>query len=1034
MLEILLDDPEGKEFLCCAISKIINGELNPSSPVLISRLIAISKPDGGVRPVAVGETLYKLAASYVISSLKEPLAEIFGDIQFAYGTPGGCERIVQMVQSLVEQNKNVPDYCIATGDISNAFNSINRAACFNEILKHNSLGELTRIVHFAYSAPSMLHILDSSLATQTIWSECGVRQGDVLGMILFCLGFHPIIKDVASANRIRIFAYADDPTFAGKASDVLPAIDMLEDECRKKLDLKLNKRKSKIYFPAANSIEDISPDLRARLEKAGIEIKIGFIEILGAVVGTDYKAMSAWVDTKVSQKTTKLRASLTDEKDQFVLPLQHTYALLKNCFSQQINFLCRCIPPPVMAAGAQRWDDCMRSLTSSLCRFDDFADASSFDIANDHLRHSLMILPAKDGFPGLGLPSALVISQTAWLGCLIESLPNLIKLGTAESLFNAHLNFDSSVGSFVQHTLNRLTNEECFKKRELIPPDHVFNSNPLEISAIFHRPRVPKPGEVMKPLKLKLQKAFTDARHARALRVILQMLPHTPASVMSTNNWKRTRAFILAACAKHSSLALKSTQLTIRNRDFAFYLRTRLGFPLIAPSKMPEYCFCGYHLSPITCPFASYHFVSCVNFVGLERYALHNNIAGEYMKYCRQMKVHVSDSPSCFITKPTPENKKGKRPDGLVFFDERKAAFDASATCPIADTYFKSYKEPLHAAKEREKAKCIKHTATCAAQNMDFVPFVAETSFGIGSSAMTLVKKTFKAGRVKVPMLTFLHSLHSTMINSVANMCHAMLLRSTLKPHTSHRYVDPVCDAIAVDPLIIRRELFPDGFRAAPLLPAPPIVVLPPRAAQSHVSNEPREDIKDALPLSDEKLTLSKRAHSVPDSPDAKDLILDILNVSSITLSPTCSTPERFSLSDVMSPTTTAPHVVSTHESSIPPSSSFPPGSLPSLPPLGSPLPSSPSTQSAQTLSKPTPTEHKYSFLQKPRRRERKVSIGNSVEVNPPALNEACTSELEATNFSAPRVDQPSDPPPPPPPPPLRGGRARRKSSRTLAT
>jgi hypothetical protein len=766
-----------------------------------------------------------------------------------------------MMQSLVEKNKGVPDYCIAAGDISNAFNSINRAACFNEILKHESLGELIRIVHFAYSAPSLLYILDSVFATQAIWSECGVRQGDILGMILFCLGFHPIIKNVASVNRVRIHAYADDPTIDGKASDVLAAVDMLEAECRKKLDLKLNKRKTKFYFPAASALEDIPADIRAHIEKIGGEIKIGFIEILGAVVGTDYKAMSAWVSAKVSQKTAKLHASLIDEKDKFVLPLQHTYALLKNCFSQQINFLCRCIPPPVMAAGAQLWDDCMRSFASSLCCFDDFADASTFTFANDHLRHSLMILPAKDGFPGLGLPSAVVISQTAWLGCLIESLPNLIKLGTADSLFNADLNFDVPVGSFVKHALNRLTTEECFKKRELTPPGHVFNSNPVEISAIFHRPRVPKPGEIMKPRKLKLQKAFTDARHARALRVILQMLPHTPADVMSANNWKRTRTFILAACAKHSSLALKSTQLNLRNRDFAFYLRTRVGFPLVAPSRVPEYCFCGFHLSPNTCPFASYHFVSCVHFKGNERYALHNNVVGEYQKYCRQMKVHFSDSPSSFITKPTPENKTGVRPDGVVYFDEKKVAMDGSLTSPLADSHFKKYKEPLHAAKEREREKSVKHTSTCAEQNMDFASFVLETSFGIGPSALSLTKKTFKAGRVKVPMLTFLHSLHSTTINSVANMCNAMLLKSSLKPHMPPRYVDPICEAIAIDPLRVRRDLFPDGIPAEPLQPAPPINVapppsLPPRAAAPQVNDEPLEDIKERpvdRPVVDEK-------------------------------------------------------------------------------------------------------------------------------------------------------------------------------------
>jgi len=859
MLQIVFDDPEGRDFICCVLAKIINGELKDTRDLILSsRLIAIAKPNGDVRPVAVGETLYKLAAAFVTYPLKEALAQIFSDIQFAYGVPGGCERIVHSMQSLAELHRGDPDYCIASADISNAFNSCNRAACFKEILKHDSLSELLRIVHFAYSSPSLLYILDSKQATRILHSESGVKQGDILGMILFCLGFHPVLKTVAAMNHVRIHAYADDPTFDGKATDVLNAVDLLESECRNKLDLKLNKRKTKFYFPAAKSLNDISPGHRARIQEMGGEIKIGFIEILGAVVGTDYDGMTEWVGNKVSQKCSKLLDAILDRESELVLPLHDTYILLKNCFSQQVNYLCRCIPPAIMAPGAQRWDECMITIASALCLSDDdeTKDGAAFRFTKDHLRHSLMILPAKDGFPGLGISSAVVISETAWLGCLIESLPHLIKLNSADSLFRSRLNFDVPVGSFVKHALNRLTTQECFKKTELVPVGTVFSRNPAEISSVFHRPRIPKPGEIKKLHKLKLQKAFTDARHAYALKSILQMLPFTTTDDMSRNNWKRTRTFILAAMAKHSSLALKMTRSSFKNRDFAFYLRTRSGFPLVAPSRVPEYCFCGEHLSPRTCPFASYHFVTCVSFKGAERYTLHQNIVGEYNNWCRQMNVHFSSNSAGFITKPTPREPKGRRPDGIVYFDDEKVAVDMTVTSPLAASHFKSYIEPLHAVKNSERDKIRWHESVCKEQNLSFVPVAVETSFGIGTHACALFKKTHEGARVKVPVQTFLHSLHSTIITSVANMCYAMLLRSEKRPHVPSRHPNPPpLEAKTIDPVCLARDLFAgrvptdaDAFTPPAITPPPPSP--PPEVA---LDESEFEDIKDARPMLDHK-------------------------------------------------------------------------------------------------------------------------------------------------------------------------------------
>ena len=60
---------------------------------LSATVVALPKRAGGVRPVACGSVLRRLAARGACLALKEDIATAVGPHQFAVGVAGGCEKV-----------------------------------------------------------------------------------------------------------------------------------------------------------------------------------------------------------------------------------------------------------------------------------------------------------------------------------------------------------------------------------------------------------------------------------------------------------------------------------------------------------------------------------------------------------------------------------------------------------------------------------------------------------------------------------------------------------------------------------------------------------------------------------------------------------------------------------------------------------------------------------------------------------------------------------------------------------------------------
>ncbi|KAL0224551.1 hypothetical protein P9112_003941 [Eukaryota sp. TZLM1-RC] len=118
-------------------------------------------------------------------------------------------------------------------DFSNAYNSLSRRSIHGALLQY--MPELMPYFQSTYSTYSNLHFGNSILS-----SSSGVKQGDPLGPLLFCLAIHPILLQIQEMfPSLKMIAYMDDVVLIGDLNIVKTATVCFK-ELFTKIGLRLN--------------------------------------------------------------------------------------------------------------------------------------------------------------------------------------------------------------------------------------------------------------------------------------------------------------------------------------------------------------------------------------------------------------------------------------------------------------------------------------------------------------------------------------------------------------------------------------------------------------------------------------------------------------------------------------------------------------------------------------------------------------------------------------------------------------------------
>jgi hypothetical protein len=91
-------------------------------------LCALSKKDGGIRPIAVGCTLRRLIAKAACSAVRDQVTQRHAPLQLGFGVKQGAEAAAHAARCYVSNLR--PGGALLKIDFANAFNTISRDEVF----------------------------------------------------------------------------------------------------------------------------------------------------------------------------------------------------------------------------------------------------------------------------------------------------------------------------------------------------------------------------------------------------------------------------------------------------------------------------------------------------------------------------------------------------------------------------------------------------------------------------------------------------------------------------------------------------------------------------------------------------------------------------------------------------------------------------------------------------------------------------------------------------------------------------------------
>jgi hypothetical protein len=381
-----------------SLTNIINIILAGSVPASIApvfagaSLTAFYKSDGGIRPIAVGDTLRRLSAKCATHSVQEKFAGVFRPAQLGFGTPGGCEAAVHATRRFCS-NPKLGDVFLKL-DFRNAFNSIRRdhvAECFARYVP-----ELLPFFNLCYGNDSLL----SFGPELTLASAEGFQQGDPLAVFGFCLGIHDFLAKIKSRF---LCAYIDDVSFADHWRVILSDLISFKYDCES-IGLFLNDTKSELCVLC----EDVPADViiqEFRSVCPGISISDPKdLTLLGSPIGTN-GLVAALEEKHASTVRLCERLKFVRRHDAFFL--------LKNClFMPKLLYLLRTAPTFKELSLLSTFEASLRVALEAVC-----------NVSFNEPRWSQATLPCRLG--GLGIPNPSSIAPAAFLAS-VHSTGNIV--------------------------------------------------------------------------------------------------------------------------------------------------------------------------------------------------------------------------------------------------------------------------------------------------------------------------------------------------------------------------------------------------------------------------------------------------------------------------------------------------------------------------------------------------------------------------------------------------------------------------------
>ncbi len=380
----LSEGPEGvavRRLIRGVSTLFMQGRGGPVSSWMQDRLVPLRKNSGSIRPIVIGEVWPRIFSRIAAMKLSRRLAGTLLPLQWGIGSQGGPEIVAHAAHLFTARVEDNSEMAIQFLDFTNAFNTIRRRPVFMGLERYAP--SLIPWFRWCYGAPSQLWFSDGAPAARC---ETGVRQGDPLGCLLFCLGIHQALEEAQRIHpTLTILADLDDVTALGPVAEMPAFLDTVQ---RLVVPLGLSLHPEKSFAWVAEGTRLPVPDLR--VTRNGHRLMGTFIGGVEYQVTAIRDAIQAFLETAVT---------ISSLDPSVALPL------LQCCVNTRPVHLARTTPPRLTDQALAEFD---HGIDQAILRI-----AGSNSVELPEVTQMLRALPQAEG--GLGMPRLHLIREAAWV-------------------------------------------------------------------------------------------------------------------------------------------------------------------------------------------------------------------------------------------------------------------------------------------------------------------------------------------------------------------------------------------------------------------------------------------------------------------------------------------------------------------------------------------------------------------------------------------------------------------------------------------
>lgn len=178
------------------LSQLLRSQFDPAVMECIraARLVAVPKPDGGVRPIAVSHFFLKFAGACALRHSGN--GSNLSSWQYAIGIKNGAQVVAHKLRAAKNANKVITKF-----DCVNAYGNLSKALVERQLTNPSKrLDEFIQSYFRAvYYEPSTMAVYGPSGRIDTIKMVEGSRQGDATSSFNYCLGQDLILEEINNA-------------------------------------------------------------------------------------------------------------------------------------------------------------------------------------------------------------------------------------------------------------------------------------------------------------------------------------------------------------------------------------------------------------------------------------------------------------------------------------------------------------------------------------------------------------------------------------------------------------------------------------------------------------------------------------------------------------------------------------------------------------------------------------------------------------------------------------------------------------------